>query len=145
MLAVGVGHSLTTASVSVVPLCRVVPSRGLDAPHPLAFASVAVAVGHSDDENPAPPMRGANVSRANPQGACSIAEPLKVGEDRWKPESCSARNVLDDDPLGPELADEAGELSPEPTSFTGEPAPPSGDGHILAREPSAQDSNASES
>jgi len=76
------------------------------------LVSLAVAVGHGEDEDPSSDMGSADVSRRKRESARSIASLPNVSEDEREPERCAARDVLDDDEARPELGDDAAELEP---------------------------------
>lgn len=76
--------------------------------------SLAVGVGHSgsDEEEPLPPVRGADVSGCDDAALHSIPEPVEVGDNSVQPASNEGPHVLDDDREGAQFPDDAGEFCP---------------------------------
>jgi hypothetical protein len=112
---------------------------------PRAAPSRAIGVGHADDEHPRAPVRRANVSGRNPQGARSIAKSFDVREDLGEPGARAACDVFDDDPPWSQLADDSRELEPQTGSCTGEAGALAGGANVLARETSADNVHRNES
>lgn len=100
--------------------------------------SLAVGVGHSgsDDEEPLPPVRRADVSRGDDAALHTIPEPVEVGDNSVQPASNEGPHVLDDDRAGAQFADDAGEFSPESGPGAGETLPFARLRDVLTREPS---------
>jgi hypothetical protein len=137
-LAAGVAQSRSTTSFSGRAFLACVASLAL----PLR-QSRAVGVGH--DEDPLSPVRGADVSRCNPQGARSIPEFMQGPAHSAQPAPRPARDVLDDNEPRAHLADDPAELPPEAGTRSVEPSTPSCPANVLTWEAAADDIHGKES
>lgn len=122
------------ASVSVVPAC-ITPV--VVVPRAAAFASVVTGVGHK--EEPFPAMGRADVGRGDDSPVHGVAEALEVFDNNVQPARNERRDVLDDDDARAELADDAGELSPEARARAREARPFAGVADVLAGEAPTHD------
>jgi hypothetical protein len=96
------------------------------------------SVSMGDDEEAGSAVRCAHVGRAEIEPLRIAPECGKVGEDAIETTGAEPGDVLDDDPLGIELGDDASELGPQPPRVIC-PAAGSCDADGLAGEPPAED------
>lgn len=130
----GVGHSL--ASVHKLG----VPALGLELLLPFCELPYELAVGVGQDEQPLAAVGRADLIRAETIPARIVPAGGKILQDPIEPTSKEARDVLEDDDAGPELADDAGEFPPQSGTLPGlESNPRSSCADVLAREPPADD------
>ena len=106
---------------------------------------VAVGVGQArDDEESIAEVGSADGGSGDTVPPRIIPERGKVPEHRGEPTLDEGGDVLDDDPLRPPFADEAGVLTPEPRALAIEAATVSKTADILAGKPSAIELRAAE-
>ncbi len=108
---------------------------------PALCESVTTTVGHN--ENPGPSLRASNVHPSEPIGIGSVSKHVQVSPHRRQPlPAAGDGDIFDDNRLGPELPEDARELSPQSRAEAFfNPGPLAGPGDILARESPANEVN----
>lgn len=109
---------------------------------PLAWCPLTVGVGH--DEEPLSEVRGPEVRRADAGRFHLVTEFDEPGDNAVQAPPNESRDVFDDDRERLHLVDDAFELVPEAGALAAEPCAASGERHILAREPAADEVHGNE-
>jgi hypothetical protein len=71
------------------------------------------------DEDPQPLVRRADFCRAEQTRRRRVAQFPKLSQDGFKPEADMACDILDEDPFGATLGDDAGDVGPEVAGVVG--------------------------
>ena len=135
----GIAHVLTAASVNVTPGC--LPLAVEYAAEPEPRESCAVAVGHSEHEEPFPSVRRANVGRAETRPLRIEPERGQIPENGSEAVSNDGWHVLQEDEPRSHVANDAEDKGPEP-SLVFESALRSSDAEWLARKPGSDEIHA---
>jgi len=90
-------------------------------------------------------VRSSNIFRRERERKRRIAELLQVARDRVEPSRCAGKDVLNENPAGLELPDDASILTPQARALASKARALSRAGHVLAGESSADEIHGSES
>lgn len=132
-LAVGVAHS-----ISQTLFVRLLCINAFFVFNAIRFPSVRVGVRH--DENPSSEVWSADVGGRKRVGTGVVSASPQVVPHTRHPFCLAARDVFDDDPFRPQLADDAVELDPQSASGANmDPEPFARPRDVGAGEPSAQE------